>query len=66
MEFEAKGAEPAAGVRAETTLSNRGLAEADADKERLLLGGVSEHTYSHFPGVCKSRLIYPASRTLAK
>lgn len=39
MEFEAKGVEPGAGVRAETTLSKGGLAEVDADKEWLLLVG---------------------------
>lgn len=63
MEFEAKGAEPGAGVRAETTLSKGGLAEVDADKERLLLVGCVR---AHMPGVFKSKLIYPASRTLAK
>lgn len=39
MKFKAKGTEPGAGVRAETTLSKGGLAEVDSDKEWLLLVG---------------------------
>lgn len=38
MGFEAKGAEPGAGARAETTLSKGGSAEVDMDKEWPLLG----------------------------
>lgn len=37
MGFEAKGAEPGAGARAEATLSGEGSADADAGKEWPLL-----------------------------
>lgn len=38
MVFEAKGAEPAAGAWAETTLSKAGSVEMDVGKDWLLLG----------------------------